>query len=287
MNKLSTLLASSLLTISSVAAAQSGVEFHAGASIHVSLGTSHPAPAPLPAPVIVRDHRDQPSPLWRPVMALAHPMPVRATVPASAPWIELGSVSTGQQTLRPGNRKLDSLRLEVDGRVTLDKVVIYYADRTQAQVVQLDTTLTDRMPMPVIELAGNDRLIKKIVVFSTAARRGTTIKIAGRNDARRPAPAPATGWARLGAVSTGTQVLRISDTTRFDALAFKATGKVHLEKAVIKFGNGDTQVVAFDTTLTSASTSPMIDLQGTDRRIVSIVVFSDDQLRGELTVFGI
>lgn len=278
MTKLTTLVAASLLGLSSIASAKPiSVDVHAGASVHVAVGTPAPAPAPH---IVVRDHRADAAPLAASVPVLSQTLARR---PA---WSGLGMVRTGKQVLRVGDRALDSLRLVVDGKVRLERVAIYYADNGQVQVIDYRGTIADDQPMPIIELAGQDRKIEKIVIRSTGGQRAA-IRVMGRNDSRRAAASPLSGWTKLGAVTTGRQVLELTSAKSFDAVALAATGKVHLSHVVITFANGTQQRVMFDETLTAGSALPMIDLVGKDRDIAKILVVSDGALRGELALYAI
>src|SRR5262245_49338482 len=133
MNKLTTFVTASLLGISSLAAAQpakSAFELDAKANLTVSFGTGNTAggvviihdnrrPAPAPTPVV------RPLPMqWAKFHWPRRPDPRPAIVPAS-PWMVLGTVGTGKETLRPaafGDTRFDSLMLDIDGYVYLDKV---------------------------------------------------------------------------------------------------------------------------------------------------------------------
>src|SRR5688572_5393080 len=166
MKKLTTFLAASLLGLSSLASAAPSLEVHAGGSIRVTASAS----ASAHGQVIVRDHR---TPTYRPVVEQQVPVhtsysEVTWTRPAPA-WFTLGTVATGKQTIVPSNRLLDSLTFEVEGRVEIEKVAIFFEGQTSPQISKLDAVLTERSRMPVINLAGTNREIKRVIVYSTAS----------------------------------------------------------------------------------------------------------------------
>jgi hypothetical protein len=281
MNKLTTFLAASLLSISSLAAADTSarVTLNAGASINVTVGA--PAPAATGA-VIVRDHRYDDR---YDLATLKASFDYRK--PKAPVWRELGSVKAGEkQILRPGDVKLDSLKLDVTGRLTLSRIDIVFSDN-QRQVVRYDDlVLTASSQMPVIQLVGANRTIKKILVYSTG-NKNASLSFLGRNDTRIEASPTMPGWTKLGAVASGNQHLAVSTTKRLDSIAFATTGKVHLKKVIVQFTSGAEQTFMFDETLTAGSRSPVLDLRGQDRLIKQLIVVSEDAYRGELTFFAI
>jgi hypothetical protein len=269
--KLATLLATSLLGLSSVAAAEPAIDFQASASFDWSFGhAAQPA-----APIVVRDHR-APARVFLPP-PVPRPLPPMAIT-------KLGTVATGKQALAvPGAARFDRLVLDIDGVVYLKQVTIVFANG-ERQLVRFGATYTGRMASPEIDLAGANRNLERIVVNTADTRRGSVTVIA-RDDRPRPAP-PANRWTKLGALPAGMHVLRLDTTARYDRLAIAASGRVHLKQVLIRFANGGEQLAKLDLVLTAGSRTPIVDLAGADRRITSVVVYTDDQ-RGGLTLYAI
>ena len=134
-----------------------------------------------------------------------------------------------------------------------------------------------------VDLAGSDREIKGIIVYS-AGDRGD-IRVLGRNDFNRTLPAPVTEWTKLGTVSTGKQVLK-PDACKYDMLALSISGSVHLNKVLINFANGDSQVVTYDEQLSTNARTPIIDLAGNDRTVSGVIIYTDAAAHGEVTLYA-
>jgi hypothetical protein len=288
MKKLATLITASLIGLTSVASADSSIDFSATAS--VSFGTSASTGS-----VLVRDHRTPPpahvKPIrlpiarfkWRPIKVRPQLPPPSPVIVLPSPWTELGVVGTGKQSLNHAvfeGTRLDSLMLELKGNVDLKQVLIVY-ENDQEQRVRFDDVDGARR---FIDLAGADRAIHHVIVYSKGSG---DIRVLGRNDANRTMPEPLTKWSKLGVVATGKQVLKIDSNRKFDLLALSISGSVHLNKLLINYANGDSQVVAYDELLTAKHRMPMIDLAGTDRQINGIIVYTDADTRGEVTLYAL
>jgi hypothetical protein len=299
MKKLATFVTASLLGITSVASAKPAkpsIEISGNASVTVTVSTSSTAgSAHASGTLVVRDHRNPPPLVVRPIRTqwlenhwkLVRPKPVivrpepKPVIILPSPWRELGTVSTGKQKLSGDafdGIKLDSLMLEVSGPVDLKQVLINFGDG-QTQLVKFDDYDAKRR---FIDLAGSDREIQGMLIYSKGDR--GSIKVLGRNDYNRTMPEPLTRWSRLGTMATGKQKLELDMTKPFDLLALEVSGKVHLNKVLITFANGDTQVVAYDET---PMRTPIIDLAGNDRVIKSVLLYTDAAAHGEVTLYAL
>jgi len=93
-------------------------------------------------------------------------------------WTSLGVVSTGKQQVNPpANRRYDLIQLEVTGRVYLFQVAIEF-DNHQTQVVPIRRMVDARNPLPAIDLAGNDRSVLRVIVYSALAPGGEVTVLA-------------------------------------------------------------------------------------------------------------
>jgi hypothetical protein len=302
MKKLATFVTASLLGITSVATAKPAkpsIELNGTASVSVSVSTSSTAGnAHASGTLVVRDHRNPPPLIVRPIRnqwlknhwKRVRPKPVivrpdpKPAIILPSPWRTLGTVATGKQTLGAkvfDGMKLDSLMLEVSGPVDLKQVLVDFGDG-QTQHVKFDDVDAKRR---FIDLAGSDREIQRLIVYSKGDR--GSIKILGRNDANRTMPEPLTRWSKLGTMATGKQTLKLDTAKRFDLLALEISGKVRLNKVLITFANGDTQVVAYDETLTASMRTPIIDLAGDDRVLASVILYTDRAQHGEVTLYAL
>jgi hypothetical protein len=280
MKKLVTLLTASVigLGITSVAAAQPSIDIDARASLDIKFGT-YPRPEPRPYHHVV-----QHSGWWYKLPGLAPVVGPKLAAPVGT-WLSLGTVSTGTQTLKLDKftaRNFDTLQLDVHGKVDLRRVVITFANR-QEQTVTFNERLTERSPMATISLAGMNRGIAKITFYSAASTKGS-ISVRGRDDARRSTAAALKGFTRLGTVSTGRQSIEKIANAKYETLGLTIKGRVHLERVIIEYGNGDRQAIAFDATFTAKSPAPMIDLAAQNRRIVSVTIVSDVTAGGEIAI---
>ena len=144
----------------------------------------------------VRDHRT-PTPVVvtpkRPVVAgqfEAHfdrndIRPVRPIYTPPAPaltWVTLANDASingrTQINVAKGTRAFTKLELRADGngRASIDKVTIVYGNG-QRQVVNLDARLTKKSPSVLIDLAGEQRFITKIVLSGKTNGRNAKIDI--------------------------------------------------------------------------------------------------------------
>jgi hypothetical protein len=119
-----------------------------------------------------------------------------------------------------------------------------------------------------------------------AMRNPHAFTVLGRNDRLVPAD-PFTRWAKLGAVATGKQVLTLDERGRFDRLAMTASGRVHVKQVLIRYADGTEQLAKLDLVLVQGAKAPIIELAGTNRRIKTLIVYTADDQRGELTLYAI
>jgi hypothetical protein len=258
--KLAALVTTILLGTTSMAAAESSLS--ASASFRVSFG----APA---TSLVVRDHRVE--------------APHRIPAPVSA-WVPVGSVARGRLTLANDRLRagtFDRLLLASNGRVYVEKVYIQFANG-QFQMERPHRYLRDLE----IDLAGQDRSIRRVIVYLGNGSARDAIHVYGRDDrfAERP-PAGIAGMAKLGQVVDGVQTLRLGGED-LDRLAFVANGPVTIDKVVIRYGQKNDHVIQIDRTLTGRSAPITVALPRTDRGIVAIMVFSDATPGTELSLFG-
>lgn len=301
MKKLATLLFASLLGLGSVASADTSLQFHGSVTVSASASSG----AGTATATIVRDHRTtatatakapvvggrwlgknlrpikrSPPVIVRPQPRPLPPQPDRPVIVLPAPYFELGTVAGGKQTLHPDPMRLDSLMLEVPSTLDLRQVLIRFADGTE-QKVKFDGY---DGKYKLVDLAGTDRQIAGIIVYSQGTK--GEIRVLGRNDFNRPAPSVVTQWSKLGTVSTGKQSLHFDDACKYDRLALTISGSVHLNKVLINYANGDSQVVSYDEQMSSSRT-PVIDLAGNDRTIAGVIVYTDAAAHGEVTLYAL
>ena len=158
------------------------------ASASLSFGTAsardHRSPLPpKPAPAASRDHRAAPTyppfPARYDVRTFARPSwtinPPRREMDW---WTSLGTVSTGkQQLLAPQGARFNRVDLQVTGRVYMAEVAIEF-DNHQTQVVQVRRFVDARNPLAAIDLAGSNRSIIRVIVYTTQARGGEVTVLA-------------------------------------------------------------------------------------------------------------
>jgi hypothetical protein len=284
MKKLTTFLAASLLGLSSLASAAPSLEVHAGGSIRVTASASASAgSASAHGSVVVRDHRT-PAPVYRPIVEQQVPVYTEVTWQRPAPaWITLGTVATGKQTIVPSDRLLDSLTFDIEGRVEIEKVAIYFEGQTSPQISKLDTVLTEGMRMPIIDLAGSNREIKRVIVYSTASNRGE-ITVLGRND-RDAAQIVMPGWSKLAALGTGKQMFTLESERRYSSLALVGSGSnIELEQVVVHYTDGTAQTFELDAMLGTNRRAAAIELQ--NKKVKSVIVYTDADARGDVMLFA-
>jgi hypothetical protein len=297
MKKLATLLAASLLGLGTVASADPSFKMHGHVSVTIG-GTTASASsgAGTASAVIIRDHRTpQPAPgqlahnvRWiKPKQVIVRPAPrpmppEPPVVILPSPWVELGTVAPGKQTINGvDGMKLDSLMLEIKGSLDLRQVVVRFADG-QEQLAKFDGFEGSRK---FIDLAGKDREIARVIVYSKGS--SGEIRVLGRNDVNRTLPSPVTEWSKLGTVSSGKQTLKLDCTKPFDVLGLTIEGSVHLHKVLVRFANGESQVMSYEERYTGDMRAPIIDLAGTDRVIASVIVYTDSDDRGEVSLYAL
>lgn len=286
MKKLTTFLAASLLGLSSLASAAPSLEVHAGGSIRVTASASASAGSASAhgSVVVVRDHRT-PAPVYRPIVEQQVPVYTEVTWQRPAPaWITLGTVATGTQTVVPSDRKLDTLTFAIEGRVDLDKVVVYFEGQTSPQITKIKSVLTSRSTMPVIDLAGNNREIKRVILYSAASSRGE-ITVLGRNG-RDAAPITMPGWSTIGATATGQQWFTLPAARSYDSFALAANGtNVALDKVVLRYADGTAQTLQIDKLIGANRRAAVVEVP-TNKKIKAVIVFTDADARGDVMLFA-
>jgi hypothetical protein len=179
-----------LLVAASATVASASPSYSASGRVTVSasFGTAsardHRSPLPPPpARANDRDHRAAPTyppfPARHDVRTFARPSwtinPPRREMDR---WTRFGTVSTGkQQVLAPQGARFNSVDLQVSGRVYMAEVAIEF-DNHQTQVVQVRRFVDARNPLAAIDLAGSNRSIIRVIVYTTQARGGEVTVLA-------------------------------------------------------------------------------------------------------------
>lgn len=98
-----------------------------------------------------------------------------------------------------------------------------------------------------------------------------------------PQPVTLASSARIN----GRDIIRVSDTRAFTKLELKSTsGRTQLDKVMIQFGNGQTQVINCEKQL-SGQESFSIDLTGNARNIKKIVLVGKSGRRASVDVIAV
>ena len=234
------------------------------------LGTSSIAAAkPAMPPVVVRDHR-----------AIALP------IPAPRPtWIHFGTATAYKQVLSPNFRHpVDRLLLQANGWVYLEKVRIVFGNGQQ-QIETYNRWVGAAYGGLAIDLAGQNRTIKSIVVVTRPVRGSGSLMVFGRNDlsSTKPMPALPAGFTRLGRLADGAQTLEVSKN--LSELAIATNGSAHIGVVTLHFATGAKHQMTLDRDLT-ASAPLSIALPRYRSQLVSITVHSTATRGSELALFG-
>jgi hypothetical protein len=232
---------------------------------------------------VVRDHRaDRYQPIARPIR------------PQPSPWMNLGTVHNGGRAfLRSplfATNRFDSLTFTVRGRVHVEAMLVRFTDG-QSQMIKLDRTLFEgtRMQMPVIDLAGENRAIRSILVYTGRNRMYGELTVFGRDERRieRPDPRPMYRWDTLGSVATGKQSLKLDSARRYNVIALgTSSGSVHVKQILVRFEDGQEQLSKIDMVISGRGQMPVLDLAGNGRLIRQIIVYSEPSSYGDLTVYA-
>jgi hypothetical protein len=164
---------------------------------------------------------------------------------------------------------------------------------------------TPRAIPPDMALVGarKKKVMKKLAVLFTTLVLGSTAAIAAPAYQAAPsapyAPAvrdhrlpyrPVHTWSTLAAnarLSRGRQLIDVSSNQRFTKLQLSAAGSVFVDKILITFKNGSTQLVNLDKTLGRRHASVAIDLEGNARRIDKVAVYGRAGFRSSFTLMAI
>jgi len=93
-------------------------------------------------------------------------------------------------------------------------------------------------------------------------------------------------WTNLGVVSTGKQTIKPPSDGRYDLLQVQVTGRVSMAEIGIEFTDRTTQIIQVRRVVDARNPLPVIDLTGSNRSILRIVVYTDQAPGGELTVLA-
>ena len=263
MKKLATLIATAVLGTSSIAAADPAftAQFSGSATFDVSS-----------RPVIVRDHRPDPRPIALPVPA---PRPT---------WFQLGTVTAGRQILEVNRSRMDSLFLQAHGWVYLERVRIVFGNG-QDQFETYNRWVNSAHGGLSINLAGENRTIKRIVVVSKPYRGTGSMTVFGRDRIRtQPMPASLYGFSRLGPLADGAQTLSVSKN--LTQLALASNGKANVRMVTLHFSTGAKHQMTIDRDLYAGSAPLTIALPRYRYDLVSITVHSTATRGTELVLFG-
>ncbi|MEO8700459.1 MAG: hypothetical protein ABI867_10460 [Kofleriaceae bacterium] len=145
--------------------------------------------------------------------------------------------------------------------------------------------------------------MKKLAILFTTLVLGSTAAMAAPGYSAPAAPYAAqvrdhrmlpvrqhTTWSTLSygsRLSRGASLIDVSSTERFSKLQLSASGSLFLDKVVITFANGRTQLVNLDKRLGRGATSVAIDLEGNARRIDKIAVYGRGGMRSSIKVMAI
>lgn len=96
-------------------------------------------------------------------------------------------------------------------------------------------------------------------------------------------------WTSLSTMSLSRfqskQTINVAGRQAFSKLKIEAaTGTTFIDKLVIVFGNGRTQVVNLDKNLAMRGAPLFVDLDGANRRISKVVVYGKSGRRGSISV---
>lgn len=183
--KLTALVATLFLGLSSAALAAPTSTTSPGAPTVRDHRGRAPAPAPAPA-LIVRDHRGRAprvaqASIAHSIMPAARPTVMAPVRPFAPRWTLLDTLSArpGRQVIQVQSpARFSRLKLEATrGPIRIDRVVITFANG-RTQVVDLDRRLDQRGPA-VIDLNGGARQVTRIVITTKGNRRGAFTVLAG------------------------------------------------------------------------------------------------------------
>jgi hypothetical protein len=103
---------------------------------------------------------------------------------------------------------------------------------------------------------------------------------------RRPMPAQWTSLSKSKKVRNK-QTIAVNSRAAYSKLKLEAaSGRTFIDKLVIVFGNGRTQVVELDKSLAMRGMPLFIDLQGQNRRISKVVVYGKSGRRASINVLA-
>ncbi len=243
------------------------------------------------AQVKTRDHRKQPPPPTNPTPA---PPPTPPPPPAAPAWNKTGWTLLGELAVN-GRRDNDVLKVGkyqgrfdqltmvvTDSDLELDKFVVHF-DKGKKFAPKLRHVFAENSRTAVIELPGNDRLIKKIALGYRNLPRGgkAFVQIWGR-DTRPPEPVytppvfNSAGWESLGAVEvkgkSDHDTLKVGkDDGRFDKLTFVVhDNDLEMFDVTVTFLNGEKFSPTTRLVFKEGSRTGAIDLPGEQRYIKQI-----------------
>ncbi|MCA9679000.1 MAG: hypothetical protein KC464_28475, partial [Myxococcales bacterium] len=224
--------------------------------------------------------------------------------PPPAEWTSTGWTMLGERVVN-GRRDHDTIKVGAyEGR--FDQIVLVVKDHdlelTKLKVTfgngtkfepEVRHTFREDSRTRVIDLPGNDRIIKKIdLTYRNLERRGrATVQVWGR-DTRPPEPRfDPKGWDKLGEArvqgKNDRDTIKIGrDDGRFTKLTFAVEdGDIEVYDVVVTFGNGETFSPETRLTFREGSRTRAIDLPG-DKRFIKKIDFHYGKLarRGKATV---
>lgn len=86
--------------------------------------------------------------------------------------------------------------------------------------------------------------------------------------------------------ANGRQEFQVNQTNKWRAIRLESmSGSPSIEKIMVEFSNGQTQVVGLNESL-PAGAGTVIDLSGESRRIKRVVVYPENRSRGMYAVYG-
>jgi hypothetical protein len=183
---------------------------------------------------------------------------------------EPATPETGVFTLKPEDRRIRSLRIQVeDGSAEIRSFTLVYADGERERV-RVRQSLSDGQRTNLFRLE-EPRPVKSVEISYVPAGAVSLVLLA---DGGRPPPPPA-NWVDLGCKSVGFLVdqdrLPVTSPERFKALRLRSSGyDIEMLEMLVRYGNGTRDNFVIRQTIPSGRVTNAIDLRGERRRISQI-----------------
>lgn len=100
----------------------------------------------------------------------------------SSRWLDLGIARTGKTTIQIGSRtRFSSLRLDVNGWLRVNQVLVRFADGTERLIKLQHANMSNRDPL-VVDLGGSKR-VNSVIVYASRYGRGS-VQVSGLESRR-------------------------------------------------------------------------------------------------------